>query len=254
VDVGSSPWIASDKGIEYIMNPNAAKAPRGIVIAIDGPAAAGKSTTARLVAQRVGYLHIDTGAMYRAFTWKLLREKVSLSSKDAIAEVAGKTEVRLVPDSKFDRVFVDGQEVTDFIRSPEVTKNVSFVSSIQAVRDVMVREQRKMATNGSVVLEGRDIGTVVLPEAELKIFMVADVVERARRRRKELSSAGVEASEDQLVKEIEERDEKDSNRSSSPLRKAKDAVVLDTSHLTIDQQVEAIVKRAVEILEKRGIA
>ncbi len=220
-----------------------------IVIAIDGPAASGKSTTAKLVAEHLGYLHIDTGAMYRAITLKVLEEKIPLDAVDRIQSLSEETNVRLERRGKEHRVYLDERDVTAAIRSPKVTQRVSLVSSYQPVRSVMVREQRRMAEAGGVVLEGRDIGTVVLPNADLKIFMVADVGERARRRKKELEVAGVGVDERSLREEIEERDRKDSTREISPLRRAPDAIVLDTSHLTVEQQVDFIVQRAKEIIE-----
>lgn len=221
-----------------------------IVIAIDGPAASGKSTTAKLVAERLGYLHIDTGAMYRAITLKVVEEKIPLDAVDRIQQLAERTNIQLERRDGQHRVFLDGRDVTEAIRSPEITKRVSLISSYPPVRSVMVREQRRMAEAGGVVLEGRDIGTVVLPNADLKIFMTADVAERARRRKKELEGAGVRVDEEALRVEIEERDKKDSTRETSPLRKAPDAIVLDTSRLTVEQQVEFIVQRAKEIIER----
>ena len=217
-----------------------------IVIAIDGPAASGKSTTARLVAERLGYLHIDTGAMYRAITWKVLEEKIPQDAVDRIQALAEKTHIRLERGNK---VFLGDQDVSDAIRLPKVTKSVSHISSYQVVRDVMVREQRRIANEGGVVLEGRDIGTVVLPNADLKIYMIADVSERARRRKKELEHAGVGVDEHALREEIQERDRRDSTREASPLRKADDAIVLDTSKLTVEEQVEFIVQRAEELVK-----
>ena len=148
-------------------------------------------------------------------------------------------------------MFISGRDVTDRLRSGEVNKAVSSVSSIQKVREVLVREQRKMAAEGGVVLEGRDIGTVVLPDADLKIFMVANVSERARRRKKELALNGIDVDEESLTNDIEERDRKDSTRETSPLKQAHDAIMLDTSHLTIEEQVVFIVKKAKEISEKK---
>ncbi len=219
-----------------------------IVIAIDGPAASGKSTTARLVAGRLGYLHIDTGAMYRAITLKALQRKLDINDRGLIEDLARGSEIHLEKLNGALRVFLDGTDVTGAIRSREVTASVSTVSSYAGVREVMVREQRKLAGQGGVVLEGRDIGTVVLPHADLKVFMVANVRERARRRRKDLMATGIQANEEELVSEIEARDRKDSTRATSPLRKADDAVELDTSDLTIDQQVEFIVTRARTII------
>ncbi len=226
--------------------------PKKIVIAIDGPAASGKSTTAKLVAERLGYLHIDTGAMYRAITLKVVEEKIPLEAIDRIQALAEKTSIRLERRNGQQRVFLDDRDVTEAIRSPEVTKHVSLISSYPQVRTVMVREQRRMAEAGGVVLEGRDIGTVVLPNADLKIYMTADVVERARRRKRELEQAGVGVDEEALRAEIEERDRRDSTRATSPLRKAPDAIVLDTSHLTVEQQVDFIVQRANEIIKRKN--
>ena len=155
-----------------------------ITIAIDGPAASGKSTTAKLVAHKLGYLHIDTGAMYRAITLKALDKKIDLNNKNEIVLLAQTSSVRLEVEDGTTKVFLDGIDVTKQIRTQLVNRSVSTVSSYKGVREVMVQEQKKMAANGGVVLEGRDIGTVVLPKAELKIFMVASVEERARRRKK----------------------------------------------------------------------
>ena len=222
-----------------------------ITIAIDGPAASGKSTTAKLVAHKLGYLHIDTGAMYRAITLKALDEKFDLSDKKKIVHLAQTSTIRLEVKDGTTKVFLDDVEVTKRIRTQLVSRSVSTVSSYKGVRDVMVQEQRKMAASGGVVLEGRDIGTVVLPKAELKIFMIASVEERARRRKKDLALAGIKANEDDLIKEIETRDQKDSTREASPLRKAPDAIELDTSRLTIDEQVGFILERAKKIIRKK---
>jgi cytidylate kinase len=223
-----------------------------IAIAIDGPAASGKSTTAKLVAHKLGYLHIDTGAMYRAITLKALDEKIDLSDKNKIVRLARTSTIRLEVENCTTKVFLEGIEVTKRIRTQLVSRSVSTVSSYEGVREVMVQEQQKMAASGGVVLEGRDIGTVVLPKAELKIFMVASVEERARRRKGELTLVGIEANQDDLIKEIEMRDQKDSTRAVSPLRKAPDAIELDTSHLTIEEQVDFILERAKEIIREKG--
>ncbi len=158
--------------------------------------------------------------------------------------------VRLKMENDKTKVFLDGTEVTENIRTQLINRSVSSVSSYKGVREVMVKEQQKMAANGGVVLEGRDIGTVVLPKAELKIFMIANVEERAQRRKKDLALAGIETNEDDLIKEIEARDKKDSTREASPLRKANDAIELDTSYLTIEEQVGFILDRAKEIIQK----
>jgi cytidylate kinase len=219
-----------------------------ITIAIDGPAASGKSTTAKLVAHKLGYLHIDTGAMYRALTLKALDEKIDLSDKKEIVHLAQTSTIRLEVKDSTTKVFLDGTEVTKRIRTQQVNRSVSTVSSYKGVRDVMVQAQQQMAASGGVVLEGRDIGTVVLPKAELKIFMIASVEERARRRKKDLALVGIEADQDDLVKEIDARDQKDSTREASPLRKAPDAIELDTSTLAIEEQVDFILERAKDII------
>jgi cytidylate kinase len=221
-----------------------------IIIAIDGPAASGKSTTAKLVAAQLGYLHIDTGAMYRAMALKVLRNNISSNDVQKIAELAGKTSVRLVSNGGYVKVVLDGEEVSEEIRMPEVTNSVSPVSTVSEVRRLMVIEQQTMGKEGGIVLEGRDIGTVVFPNAELKIFMVADEHERAVRRMKELELKGVTIPVKELEKEILERDKIDSERAVSPLRKAHDAIELDTTNLSIEQQVEFIVAKAKKIIAK----
>lgn len=219
-----------------------------IIIAIDGPAASGKSTTAKRVAAQLGYLHIDTGAMYRAMALKVLRNNIRPNDTEQVAALAEHTTVRLVPSNGKVNVVLDGQEVSDEIRLPAVTNMVSPVSTVSAVRTLMVKEQRAMGNDGGIVLEGRDIGTVVFPGAELKIFMVADARERAVRRRKELDEKGVAISIDALEQEILDRDKIDSERAVSPLRKADDAIEVNTTHMTIDEQVEFIVAKANAII------
>ena len=221
-----------------------------IAIAIDGPAASGKSTTAQLVARRLGFLHIDTGAMYRAMTLKVLDRGLDIGDRDHVEALAHETTIVLVSHEGANLVFLDGLDVTSRIRSRQVTAAVSAVSSYPGVREVMVREQRRMSESGGVVLEGRDIGTVVLQDAELKVFMIADVAERARRRKQDLALSGIDATETELRAELEARDRKDSTRAASPLRKADDAVELDTSNLTIDEQVAFIVERAERLMEQ----
>ena len=227
------------------------KEQKKITIAIDGPAASGKSTTAKLVAQKLGYLHIDTGAMYRALTLKALEKKLDLSDKEKIASLAQTSTIRLEGGNPTTKVFLDGIDITDKIRTPQVNQSVSAVSSYQGVREVMVQEQQRIAVHGGVVLEGRDIGTVVFPLAELKIFMVAGVHERVKRRKKDLALCGIEAEEKELIKEIETRDRKDSTRDISPLRKAADAIELDTSNLTIEEQVDFIVAHAKKTIHQK---
>lgn len=193
--------------------------------------------------------------MYRAITLGVLKRGVDVAAREEVASFA--QAANLVVEAKGpkgNRILLNGKDVTAEIRTPEVTKNVSTISSYEAVRAVLVREQRKLAAQGGIVLEGRDIGTVVLPEADLKIFMIAAVSERARRRKKELLTAGIDVQDEEVVKEIEERDRKDSTREVSPLKEASDAITLDTSNLSIDEQVDFIVDRARKIIEVGGKA
>ncbi len=224
--------------------------PKRLIIAIDGPAAAGKSTTAKLVAKKLGYLHVDSGAMYRAVTLKVLQKGISLDAAAEIVKLANTTRIELREANGSLTVLLDGKNVSQDIRVVDVTKAVSKVSSIREVRAAMVLEQRKISEQGGVVMDGRDIGTVVFPNADLKIFMVASIDERAKRRAEELVASGHKAQHEVLRKEIADRDLFDSTRSESPLRKADDAIELDTSHMTIDEQVEFIVKKANEILTR----
>ncbi len=215
-----------------------------LIIAIDGPAGSGKTTTAKLVAQELDYLHLDTGAMYRGVAEKVLRAGIDPSDNEAVSRLIDSTTVALEQSGNGVRVLLDGHDVTSRIRRPEVTSVVSAVSSVPEVRRAMVRYQRSIGKSGEVVVEGRDIGTVVFPDADVKVFLVADLMARAHRRQLELGHVGVEASLESLAREIQDRDTKDSTRSDSPLQKAKDAIVLDTSELTIAQQVDFIVSLA----------
>ncbi len=226
--------------------------PRKLVIAIDGPAASGKSTTARLVAEALGYVHIDTGAMYRAVTLKVLRAGIRPSDGERIERLLATTHVALRREGKATRVVLDGEDVNAEIRSPEVTRAVSMVSRHKIVREAMVREQRRMGSEGGIVLEGRDIGTVVFPDADLKFFMIAGIEARARRRREELEARGISPDMDGLIEEIRERDSQDSTREESPLRKAEDAIEVDTSDLTIEEQVRVVVEKVRGVAEGTG--
>jgi len=219
-----------------------------LIIAIDGPAASGKSTTAKLVAKRLGYLHVDTGAMYRAMTLKVIEAGIDPDSAEKISALAKSTRIRLVSKDGENRIELDGADVTEKIRTSEVTKAVSAVSMVPEVRQLMVHEQREMGKRGAIVLEGRDIGTVVFPNADVKVYMVANPRERAVRRSKELAAKGIAKEVDELEREIAERDVKDSTRAISPLTKAADAVTLDTTDLSIEEQVEFIVQKAKEKL------
>lgn len=216
--------------------------PRLPIIAIDGPAGAGKTTTARQVAARLGLIHLDTGAMYRAVALKALRQGCDIENHREIERVAdsAKIEIRHVQDVQ--RVFLDGEDVTEAVRLPEVSKAVSPVSEIPGVRRRLVAMQRQLGQAGGVVMEGRDIGTVVFPDADLKIFLTADLKERTRRREKDLEASGVNADFDSLAAAIKERDRRDQSRADSPLRRAPDAISIDTTQMTFEEQVEEIVR------------
>ncbi|MGA2507318.1 MAG: (d)CMP kinase [Chitinispirillaceae bacterium] len=224
-----------------------------MIIAIDGPAGSGKSSTARLVAARLGITLLDTGAMYRAMTLKCLRRGIPAADHAGLSEIVAATDIGFAGDPPEMRIFMDGEDVTAEIRSDEVTKNVSDYCAPLVVRKQMVKQQRKIAAKGSVVCEGRDIGTVVFPNAELKFFMVASVNERARRRQKDFLAAGVIKSEDELVAEISARDAKDSTRENSPLCKAPDAEEINTTAMTLEEQVSYIVKKAASLVQQKAL-
>lgn len=211
------------------------------VIAIDGPAGAGKSTVAKIVAEKLGYIYIDTGAMYRAVAWKTLQQSKEATDEDILRAVQD-IDVRLACTESGTRVTVDGTDVTREIRTTEVTHIVSRVAALGPVREKMVELQRAMASDGAVVMDGRDIGTNVLPNADVKIFLTASVEERARRRYDEMKEKGYAVDFDELKHEIAARDKQDSERAISPLRQAEDAVLLDSTSLTIDEVVTRILK------------
>ncbi len=211
------------------------------VIAIDGPAGAGKSTVAKIVAEKLGYTYIDTGAMYRGVAWKTLRDDKD-APDEAILRAVHDIDVRLACTESGTRVTVDGTDVTTEIRTPEVTHIVSRVAALGPVREKMVELQRAMAADGAVVMDGRDIGTNVLPNADVKIFLTASVEERARRRYDEMVAKGYAVNFDALKDEIASRDKQDSERAISPLRQAEDAVLLDSTALTIDEVVARILE------------
>ena len=212
-----------------------------IVVAIDGPAGAGKSTIAKLAAEKLGYAYIDTGSMYRSVAWKFLQTGKPFD-EDFISGLSKTMLIDFKPEAKINRVFVDGTEVTDAIRTPEVTAIVSRVAAIGAVREAMVDQQRRMGEAGGVLMDGRDIGTVVFPNAQLKIFLTASVEERARRRYAEMVAKGQQVDLQQLQADIAERDKQDSERAISPLRQAEDALLLDTSDMGISEVTERILQ------------
>jgi cytidylate kinase len=221
-----------------------------IIIAIDGPAGAGKSSTAAQVAQALGYLYIDTGAMYRAMAVHILKSGVDRANTAALEALIDRAEIFLEPrDDGKNRVFLNGREVTEEIRTPEITRESSPLSQIPRVRTRLIDLQRQLGRSGGVVMEGRDIGTVVFPQAQLKIFMVATPQERAKRRLLELQAKGLNQPLEQVLAEIQERDQRDAARSASPLKPAPDAVHVDTTGLTLTQQVAFIVEKARNIIK-----
>ncbi|EUJ43694.1 (d)CMP kinase [Listeria riparia] len=210
-----------------------------ICIAIDGPAAAGKSTVAKIVAKELHYIYIDTGAMYRAVTYAAINRKIPLHDEKALGEMLVNTQISFEP-GEVQQVFIGEENVTEIIRSLEVTANVSEVAAHPVVREELQKRQQLFATEGGIVMDGRDIGTAVLPNAELKIFLLASVEERAERRYKENVAKGFPSDLEQLKKEIEERDHLDYTREHSPLQKAKDAIELDTTSMTIAEVAKSI--------------
>nr|WP_244986890.1 (d)CMP kinase [Oceanobacillus caeni] len=211
-----------------------------IAVAIDGPAAAGKSTVAKIVAEKLSYIYIDTGAMYRALTLKALKQQLDLKNESKIEELLLHTIIELNQKENRQIVLLDGEDVTEEIRNQEVTNYVSYIAKIPTVREQMVLRQQKLAENRGVVMDGRDIGTHVLPDAEVKIFLIASVEERAMRRYEENKRRGIFTDLEELKEDIKKRDEMDMNREVSPLIKADDAVEVDTTSLTIDEVVQEI--------------
>ncbi|WP_251554191.1 (d)CMP kinase [Neobacillus muris] len=213
-----------------------------ISIAIDGPAAAGKSTVAKIVAEKLSYIYIDTGAMYRSLTYKAIKNKVNLEDEDTLIEMLLTTSIELLPSKTGQLVYLDQQDVTEAIRTSDVTNSVSIVSKHKRVREEMVRRQQAFAKGGGVVMDGRDIGTHVLPDAEVKVFLLASVEERALRRHHENLQKGYESDLEKLKQEIARRDKIDSEREAAPLKKADDAIEIDTTSMTIQDVVETIMR------------
>ncbi|MGY3186973.1 (d)CMP kinase [Lysinibacillus sp. TE18511] len=222
---------------------------KNIQIAIDGPAGAGKSTIAKIVAEALGFTYIDTGAMYRAVTYKALQQNIYLDDEEKLAEMLASSTIELKPSPQGQLVFLDEKNVSAEIRSNEVTSSVSQVSAHAKVRELLVAQQQKLTANGCVVMDGRDIATHVLKNAELKIFMSATVEERARRRFIDNQKRGIESSIEKLQEDIALRDKMDSEREASPLIQAADAIFLDTTALSIDDAAQAILKLAQEKME-----
>jgi len=211
-------------------------------IAIDGPAGAGKSTVAKRLAKELGYLYIDTGAMYRALTLQAMRLGIDLHDEVKLNQYLQEHPIQLILEKGEQKVYIDGQDVTEAIRTNEVSQNVSLVAAHPLIRNTMVTLQRNLAKDGNVVMDGRDIGTNVLPDAKLKIFLTASIEERAKRRYKELKDKGFQGTLNELIEDIALRDKKDQERAVAPLRQAEDAILIETSHLSIEEVVEEIRK------------
>lgn len=219
---------------------------RPIVVAIDGPAGAGKSTVSKRLTALLGYRLLDTGALYRSVALRAKRAGVSYGDVDALAAIAGGLDINFQLDGMTNRVFLDGEEVSSAIRTPEMSEGSSIVSAVPQVRAALLALQRQLAGKGGVVAEGRDVGTVVLPDADAKFFLTASDEVRARRRVEELMAAGIAAMYDETLAEMRRRDQRDSSRETAPLLCAPDAIVVDSSILTIDEVVDTMVQIARE--------
>lgn len=211
-----------------------------IAIAIDGPAGAGKSSISKVVANELGYLYIDTGAMYRGVTWAVLDSHVDVKNQKDVESLLPSLDLTLEPTANACKVFVKGQDVTNLIRQQQINENVSTIASYKGVREYLVERQQAMAAVGGVILDGRDIGSVVLPKAELKIYLTASVDARAKRRWLEVQGTSNEQSLEDIKNNVESRDEMDKNRDESPLVCVEDAIVVDSSNMTFDETVEHI--------------
>ena len=211
-----------------------------IAIAIDGPAGAGKSSISKVVANELGYLYIDTGAMYRGVTWAVLDSHVDVNDQKEVEALLPSLDLTLEPTASACKVFVKGQDVTNLIRQQQINENVSTIASYKGVREYLVERQQAMAAVGGVILDGRDIGSVVLPNAELKIYLTASVDARAKRRWLEVQGTSNEQPLEDIKKNVESRDEMDKNRDESPLVCVEDAIVVDSSNMTFDEAVKHI--------------
>ncbi len=220
------------------------------VVAIDGPMGAGKSTVARALAQRLGFGYVDTGAMYRSVALMCARWGVDMQDADAVTRLAQTLRIEFQPAPSGDRVIVNGEDVTDAIREPSVSDGASIVSTIPRVREALVARQRELGREGGVVMEGRDIGTVVFPDAEVKVFLNASPEARARRRYDELRARGAQVTLEAIMRAQAERDQRDATRAQSPMRAAADAVVIDSTVLNMDQVVDEIVR---VVRERTGV-
>lgn len=211
-----------------------------IAVAVDGPAGAGKSSISKIVAKKLGYLYIDTGAMYRSVTWAVLHNHIDVNNQKAVEALLPELDLTMEASDDSCKVFIAGQDVTDFIRTPQVNNAVSIVASYKGVRQYLVERQRLMAESGGVILDGRDIGSVVLPNAELKIYLTASVEARAMRRYLEVKGTVNEQTLEDIKDSVMQRDDMDKNRKESPLIQVEDAVLVDSSEMTFDETVEHI--------------
>lgn len=211
-----------------------------IAVAVDGPAGAGKSSISKIVAKKLGYLYIDTGAMYRSVTWAVLHNHIDVNNQKAVEALLPELDLTMEASDDSCKVFIAGQDVTDFIRTPQVNNSVSIVASYKGVRQYLVERQRLMAEAGGVILDGRDIGSVVLPNAELKIYLTASVEARAMRRYLEVKGTVNEQTLEDIKDSVMQRDDMDKNRKESPLIQVEDAVLVDSSEMTFDETVEHI--------------
>ena len=223
---------------------------KGLIIAIDGPAASGKSTTAQLLAKKLGYLYIDTGAMYRACALKAKKMGIDINDEESIRNLLDFIDIRIENDNSKNRILLDGEDVSEDIRADDISSLASAISAIPAVRYKMVELQRKMGEKGSVILDGRDIGTFVFPDAEVKFFLTASPEIRAKRRWLELQQKGIDKNFSEVLADLVKRDNNDSQRALAPLKKAEDAIEIDTSNMTIEEQTETLYKIILSKLEE----
>ena len=219
----------------------------GLIIAIDGPAAVGKSTMGKLIARELGFLYIDTGAIYRAITWKVLKNNININDEEMISSMVSNTYITIERANKkslndYYHIFVDGEDVTEEIRNPMIDQNVSQIARLPKIRKQLIYLQRELAEKGNIVMEGRDIGSVILPKADIKLYFTASEEERIKRRYKELIDKGYNVDYEEVKKQIVQRDEIDSKRKYAPLIKAKDAILIDSTKKSIEEVKDEILK------------